>query len=326
MDLRVRTWQELVDELGSRHHAEEALREGEVWRVLHGVYAPRALADTPSTRWAAARVVLPDHVVPSHWTALWALGLDVLPRDRTGRDLLDVLVPRGLHLEPRPGLRPHSALVTDEDLVEVGGLLVVSAARAFVDVARGFGVIEGVACGDAALRAGATTVDRIDEAVDRAAGLKGVVAAREAVPLLDGRSESLMESRFRVDLVLEGGLRMHPQVDLYSEDGEHRGRADLFLDGVVLEYDGRKERLEKERFVSDRRRQGGLADLGVEIRRVTGGDYYKTTPAYRLAMVLRALDVARRRTDARWCLGPDTLRAPRLRPLPTVAQRKAQAA
>jgi hypothetical protein len=326
MALEVLTWQQLVQELGSPHLAREAVREQGWWRVLHDAYAPAGLPDGPSTRLAAARLVLPDDVVLSHWSALWLLGLDVLPRDREGIDLIDLVVPRGRHLERRPGLRPHSALVSDEELVDVGQVLAVSAARACVDVARDFGVIEGVACGDAGLRSGATTPDAIVESVERAAGLRGVVAARQVVPLLDGRSESLMESRVRADFVITGGIRMQPQVDLYDEDGQHCGRGDLFLDGVVVEYDGRAERLQKSRFVGDRRRQGGLSDLGLEIRQLTSEDYYLRTPAYRLGVLLRALAKARARTDGTWRFGPDTLRPPSLRPLPTRAERARRSA
>lgn len=273
MELTVLTWSELVDEIGTPHLAREAL-EGQAWRrVMRDAYAPAEMPDDPETRLAAARKVLPDDVVLSHWAALWVLGCDVLPRGRDGLDVIDVLVPRGRHLTARPGLRPHSALVPDHELVEVGGVLVVSATRAPVDVSRDFGVVEGVACGDAALRSGAATLDGIAASVDGAAGLRGVVAARQALPLLNGRSESLMESRVRVSYVLEGDIHMEPQVDLYDSDGVHRGRADLYLKGVVVEYDGRAERLEKVKFVGDRRRQGGLSDLGLEIRQVTSDDY-----------------------------------------------------
>ena len=320
MDAEVLSWLALVAERGSEEKARRAVADGDVRRVLRGAYVPSEVPDDLATRAAALRLVLPDDVVLSHWAALWVLGLDVLPRDTEGRDLLDVIIPRGRHLELRPGLlRPHSALVPDEEVCEVEGLLAVSAARAFVDVARSFGLVEGVACADAALRNGATTRALLCAAVDRAEGLRWVTRARTALQHLEPRSESLMESRLRVGFVLAGGPRMAAQVDLYDDSGRHRGRADLYLDGVAVEYDGRAQRLLRDAFVGDRRRGNDLSDLAVEVRRFTADDYYRSSPAARLEVLQRALALAAGRSRPRLCSGPDTLRPGRLRPLPTRA-------
>ncbi len=190
-------WPELVAFAGTADKARLRVRDGIYRRVLRNASVLADVPDTPDTRLAALHRVVPPHVVLSHCTALWALGLDVLPRDADQVDLLDLTTARGLRLAPRPGVR-------------------------------------------------------IDAAVDRAGGLRWVSRAREAVPHLEARSESLMESRLRVGFVLAGGPRMHAQVDLYDEERRHRGRADLFLDGVAVEYDGRAERLLRERFGGDR--------------------------------------------------------------------------
>lgn len=312
----VLTWPELAESCGTPDAARAALARGDVRRVLHGAYVRAAVPDDPTTRIAALGRVLPDDVALSHWTALWALGLDVLPRGRDQVERLDVTVPRSRHLATRPGVRAHCALLPDEELCEVGGLLVVSAARAFVDVARAFGLVEGVAAGDAALRSGATTLTLVDEAVCRARGLRHVTRARAAVRHLEPRSESLMESRIRVGFVLAGGPRMEAQRDLYDEDGRHRGRADLFLDGVVVEYDGRDSRLDRGRFAHDRRRGNDLANLALEVRRFSADDYYRRTSRERLLELERALALAAERRP-RWVFGPDTLPRPWLRPPPT---------
>lgn len=326
MAIEVLSWCEVVAVCGSRERARRMVREGVYRKVFHDAYVLSDVPDDVHTRAAALRKVLPEDVALSHWGALWALGLDVLPRDKQGVDILDVTVTRGRHLLARPGVRPHCALVTDEELCDIEGLLVVSAARAFVDVARSLGVVEGVACGDAALRAGATTMELIEEAVERAGALRWVTRAREAVPHLEPRSESLMESRLRVGFVLEGGPRMHAQLDLYDDVGAHRGRGDLFLDGVLVEYDGREERLKREKFTHDRRRGNSVADLEVEVRRFSADDYYKTSAVVRLDTLRRALAIARGRTRPRLRFGSDTLPRPKLRPLPTRADRLARAA
>lgn len=312
------TWQQLVREAGSRRVAERLVREGRWWRVVRGAYAPVELPDDLRTRAAALRAVLPDGALPSRRTALWLLGLDVL------RDRLDVSVGRGRALLDRPGLRVTSCDLPVEDLVLVDGVLCLSAARAFADVAREESLVEAVVLGDAVLRSGAATEQSLVEAVERAAGLRGVVRARTALPHLEPRSESPMESRFRMRLVLGGVPRPQAQFDVYDDAG-HVGRGDLHLRGVVLEYDGRAARLDKEVFVAERRRQTRIAETGLELRRFTSADVYERPAAAVCAEVLRAVEQAAQRDRSRLRTGPDTLRRPFLVPLPTLAEQRSAA-
>ena len=319
VDIEVLTWPELVRRLDGPSPARRALAEGTWWRVLRNAYVDSVHADVPQTRLAAARAVLPAGVALSHRSALWSLGLDVLDADQ----VLDITVPRGRHLEPRPGLRPHTAALPDHELCERAGLLIVSAARAFVDVARRESLVEAVAVGDAVLRSGAATSEQLEISMAGATGLRRVVAARRVLPHLESRSESLMESRLRMKLVLGGLPRPEAQFDVYDDRGVHCGRGDLRIDGVLLEYDGREARLKKSRFISDRRRRSRISDVGFEIREFTATDVYQRTDADVCAEVQRALAQAAPRDRSRFRTGPDTLRPPRLRPLPTLADRAA---
>lgn len=318
----VLTWSELTDACGTPDAARAAVARGDYRRVLHDAYVARDIPDGAATRVAALGRVLPADVALSHWSALWALGLEVLPRDRSGVELLDVTVPRGRHLEHRSGLRPHCALLPADELCEHEGLLIVSPARAFVDVCRSEGLVEGVAAGDAALRAGVMTGPLADAAVAAAAGLRNVTVARRALRHLEPRSESLMESRLRVGFVVGGGPRMEAQRDLYDEDGAHRGRADLFLRGVAVEYDGRASRLQRVRFTHDRRRGNAFADLALEVRRFTAEDYYRLPPRQLARQLERALAMAAERRP-RYVFGPDTLPPPKRTPPATLADRAA---
>ena len=307
------TWPQLVTFAGSRRKAQQLLAEGSWWRVLRGAYAPVELPDDLATRAAAVRLLLPPDAVASGRTALWLLGLDVLG----GR--LDLAVPRGRHLLDRAGVRVRSAALPDEELVMVDGILAVSSARAFVDVAREESLVEAVVVGDALLRSGAATGEQLHLAVERAAGLRGVVAARSVLPHLEPRTESPMESRFRMRLVLGGVPRPDAQFDVYDDEG-HVGRTDFHLRGVVLEYDGRAERLKKDVFVRERRRQTRIAETGLEVRRFTSDDVFVRPAAAVCAEVARAVTQAGGRDRSRLRRGPDTLRRPRLRPLPTLAE------
>ncbi len=127
-----------------------------------------------------------------------------------------------------------------------------------------------------------------------------------------------MESRMRMRLVLAGLPRPDAQFDVYDDDG-HAGRSDLYLPGVVFEYDGREERLLKPVFVRERRRQNRLADTGLEIRRFTSHDYYVRPAASVCADAWRALRLAEGRDRSHLRTGPDTLRVPKLTPLSTRA-------
>ena len=113
----------------------------------------------------------------------------------------------------------------------------VSAARAVVDVARQEALVEA--------------------------------AARVCVQHVEPRSESPMETRLRVKRVVAGLRGLEVQRDLYDEHG-HVGRGDLYVDGVVVEFDGRAARLDPAVFVAERRRQVRIAELGLELRRYTG--------------------------------------------------------
>lgn len=284
-------------------------------RVLHGAYVHAAEdVASPLVRAAAVRAVLPPDAVLSHRSALWVLGEDVLLGG-----LLDVTCPRGRHLRAVPGLRVFSAALPDRDLVGVGGLLAVSASRAVVDVARREGLAAAVAFGDRALRTGAAVLPDVLRVLDEAAELRGVRRARVAVGLLDGRSESWKESELRVALWL-GGLRgLDVQLDVWTASA-HVGRADLHLDGAWLEYDGRKERLLQDRFVDDRRRQTRIAEAGYQLRRFTSADVPHRSPADLAAEVRRAVVLAARGDRSSLVPGRDTLRPPRLSPLPTLAE------
>lgn len=305
-------WQELVRRAGSPARARRWVREGLWWRVFRHVYAPCTVDDGRELRAAALRLALPDGVALSHRAALWVLGLDVLGAG------LDVTAPRGRRVKARPGVVPHTAALPDHELCEVGGLLVVSAARAVVDVARAEPLVEAVAVGDAVLRAGAATAEQVAAAVEDAFGLRGVLRARAVLPHLEPRSETPMESRLRMRFVLGGIEGIEVQTDFYDDEG-HLARSDLHVRGVLVEYDGREARLDKDVFVRERRRQNRIAAAGLELRRFTAADYYVRPAAVVCAELAAAVAAAHGGERSRARRGPDTLRPPRLRPLATLA-------
>lgn len=308
MTTEIRTWPELVATAGSPAKARVLVQHREWWQVCRGAYAPWHHGDGPEVRLAALRRLLPPGVAVSHRSALWLLGLDVLGGH------LDVTAPRGRSVRARAGLRTHIAQLGDEELCLLDGLLTVSAARAVVDVARSEALVEAVAVVDAVLRAGHATVPGLLASLDAAAGLRGVRTARAAVGHAEPRSESPQESRLRMQLVLGGVPRPVAQHDVYGPSG-HVGRADLWLDGLVLEFDGREVHLEPGVFAQERRRQARLLELGLEVRRFTAADLFRRSRADLCAEVHRAVEQAAGRSRPLLRSGPDTLPAPRCRPV-----------
>lgn len=262
------------------------------------------------------RHVLPPCVVVCGRTALWLHGLELLHDEHVP----EVLLPRGVNLRRKEGLHVRSALTPAEELVDLGGLLVVSPARAVVDVARSEGLHESVGVADAAVRSGLATPGLIADSLERAAGLRHVRRARLVLDHLEPRSESVMESRLRMVMV-DGGLpRPEAQVDFYDEAGMHLGRADLAVDGAVFEYDGFAVHDRRAAFVRDRRRGNALSSAGLEVRRFTADDVLRR-PGFVVATARQAVEVARGRVVSA-VRGPDTLRPPRLAVPGTVADRR----
>lgn len=304
------TWRELCEQAGSPGLARALIECKQVWRVLRGVYVGAEHPDGPQVRLAALERILPPDVALTGRAALWALGLDVLPLSQ----VLDIALPRGRNLRPQAGLAYRSLRVDDSELFELGTLLVVSPAKVVVDVARNEPLMEAVALGDAALRAGVTDLDLIELSLARAGGLRGIVAARELPQHLEPRAESLMESRLRMICVLGGLPRPEAQVDLYTRNGQHVGRTDLYLNGVALQYDGFDPHTQDKRvFSKDRSQRNSFDEIGVVARHFTSDDIYRKPWSALLGTVRRALTEARsrQRTAMR---GPDTLRAPQQQP------------
>jgi hypothetical protein len=316
MAIEVLSRKELVRRAGNEAKARLLVREGAWRKVFRDAYVAAHVPDDTSTRVAALRAVLPSDVAVSHRTALWLYGCDVLG------SAVQFTVPRGRHLVRREGFEPWSALLPGHELCEVGGLLVVSAARAVVDVARRDELVEAVVVADVALRRGVTSAALLTRAVEDARGLRYVEKARTMLPHVEPRSESHMETRLRMRLVLGGVPRPEAQWDVYTDEG-HLGRADLFVEGVLIEYDGRAARLNKEVFVADRRRASRLLDTGLELRRFTSADYYRRPAPAVCADVFRALELARGKSFPSLRTGPDTLPRPKRRPWPTRAQLRA---
>jgi hypothetical protein len=124
----------------------------------------------------------------------------------------------------------------------IDGLRITTAAETLLACARDLGILDLVIMGDSALRLGHCTIADLQLIAGR--HRRGAPLLRQAIPLLDARSESPWESVMRV-LHRAAGITVAPQHEVYDERGRFVARGDLWLVGTrrLHEYDGAVHRL-----------------------------------------------------------------------------------
>jgi hypothetical protein len=274
-------------------------------------WSPSAAPLDPIVRIQAVSAAMPAGAALGGWAALRWLGVARLD-GRTGPGA-DLELPVQVCLGPVGRMRRQRGIVLDRstildaDLAERDGVLVTSAARSCLDVARRLGVEEGLVATDAALQAGATTSTELSESVARLAGIRGVPQARLVVTLADGGAESAPESRLRYVWIVEAGLPS-PLVnpDVLTLSGFFVARTDL-LDpdaGMVGEYDGAAHR-ELDRHTADNVREEDIEDLGLQVVRATSIDLWpERRRLVRRLQTTHARVLTRDRSRDHWLVRP----------------------
>ncbi|MFC9432537.1 hypothetical protein [Nocardia sp. NPDC057030] len=132
----------------------------------------------------------------------------------------------------------HAAQLEPDEITLVNGLRVTTVPRTVVDIARSAGFEPAVAIGDSALRQGHTTVGELREQVMRRR--RGWRLATRVIEFLDGRSESVGESRSRVLLQRAGLPEPELQARIFTDDEICVARVDFLFAGmgVIGEFDG----------------------------------------------------------------------------------------
>ena len=242
-------------------------RAGELSVLRPGFYVPTTLmheASPTERHFLLARSYLmsaPADEVLSHVSAAIAWGFDVwkLPLDK-------VHMTHGLDYasKRRPLRILHGTTLDPAERTTVNGYPVTTAARTVVDIARTSSVDRSVCVGDSALRSGHTDSDALAHAVESARFRTGIAAARRAVSLMNGRSESVGESRSRV--LFETLPLPTPLLNQWVHDGAGRfvGRVDfMFWElGVIGEFDGESKYDSKRVLLDEKYREDRLRELG----------------------------------------------------------------
>jgi hypothetical protein len=242
-------------------------RPGAGWSSLaHGVHVRAEMADDLATGLLARQLVLPFWSSFTGPTAAQLRGW-WLPPLPSGLPLF-VASGRSDRID-RPGLRVcrHDVLQT---WVMVDNIRTSMPAETVLACARELGLLDVVLIGDGALHSADVTREQLVE-VSRLRR-RGSPLLRRALPLMDGRSESIYETLLRIlHVVCE--VRVEPQRAVTDSEGEVIARGDLWLTGTRMlhEYDG-GDHLTPARQRRDLRRQRRLILAGFERRGYTAVD------------------------------------------------------
>jgi AbiEi antitoxin C-terminal domain len=240
--------------------------------MLYEVHCAATLEDSIGLRSAAAAKILPPGAVVSGSAAAWVLGVDV--RHRTDEPLT-VTYPRSNGTSSRRGILVRHALLPDSDLIEVGGVPVTTPLRTAFDLARQPNLIEDVVALDALLQARLITRESFAAYVEDHPRWRGVRLAARALALAEPATESPMESRLRMVIVIPGLPPPEPQIARCSTTGEEIARIDLGHRDARkgYEYDGRDHAAS---YSADSRRRNAIwYDFGWDLRHYGSADVYR---------------------------------------------------
>jgi very-short-patch-repair endonuclease len=160
------------------------------------------------------------------------------------------------------------------DLTTRCGLPLTTPLRTCFDLIRRPPLVEAVVAADAILHAGLGTQDGLQTYIEARAPAPAVRQAREVASVAEPRTESPMESRLRMVLILGGLPRPRVQEALVDPTGRVVARLDLAYPTARLgiEYDGATHR---ETLAEDNRRQNLLlCEFGLTLLRYTALDVY----------------------------------------------------
>lgn len=231
--------------------------------------AINALSETTEDwkrRLTEAQRRLPAGAVFSGRTAAWLHGIDVPPCVP-----IDITVPSPARVSTRSGMALHRRMLLDGDVVLAKGLPVVRIERALTEICRRLSLTESVAVLDGALHNRCVRISDLQSWMAAHPRFYGIPSMRRALGFVEPATESPMESRLRMALVLGGLPRPRAQVSIHDRWGRFVGRPDLYYEDARLgiEYDGA---IHRGSLAEDDRRQNKLLNEGVRLLRFTASD------------------------------------------------------
>ncbi|HEY3925614.1 MAG TPA: type IV toxin-antitoxin system AbiEi family antitoxin domain-containing protein [Acidothermaceae bacterium] len=277
------------------------------WLVLRrGVYCDVALAERAEPVWlhaTAALLVMTAGSAISHETAGTLCELPVgkwhagLPTAAPQSPMIYLTHPPSSRHARRghPGVIERVAALPPSHLAYFQGILMTTAARTVLDLARVRPYAEGVAIADAALHLGITTTAQLVAVRDACRSWPGINRAAKVIEFADAATESPLESRSRVAFALGELPTPVLQAVVLLRNGR-RARVDFLWAQwrVIGEADGRLKIQRPEDLWAEKLREDALRELGYEVVRWTW-DEIVNRPEIVVARILRAAARARLR-------------------------------
>lgn len=248
---------------------------------------PSDAAGLHRLRLAATLLLYPD-AQPCGVSVLASRGIDIWGADLSRVDLVrnvssEVLTALCRIRPPSPLVRPvlttqaHSDPASGRGEGPTGIALSEEAwvAAAVVQTALDHGALPGIVSADDAIQDMVTSVEAIAATAETVSHWPGAGRVRTMLALVDGRSQSVGESRLRVMLTI-AGLRLIPQFPISEEGADHPfAFADLLVDGtnLLLEFDGRVKYGEGEGALwREKKREDRVRRQGYRMERVIWAD------------------------------------------------------
>ena len=263
----------------SRHQLARAHQAGVLVRVARGIYSPQALPARGQHLLSGGSVDLgylaevrafttAYRCVAARRTAavLWRFDLLVEPTE------VEVDVPasrwsspaevQAVRRPPRPtvGLR----------IAGLDPVRATSAVQTVIDCALELPLLEAVVVADSAMRRKTVQLTDLRAAADQLRGTPGAARVRQVLALSDPRSGSVLETAFRV-LVMLAGLPRPSSQFVIRNDRAFVARVDFCWEDLrlVVEVDGRQWHDPADRRANDRVRDNTLERLSWRVLRFT---------------------------------------------------------
>ncbi|HSE55724.1 MAG TPA: hypothetical protein VLB03_08315 [Nocardioidaceae bacterium] len=228
------TYADLCRDGMNRSQIERAVADGQLQRVLRGIYAPGDVTLSTRVRAKAITLASPPGIVVVRRTAAWLRGIDVMPPGVQGNQMpLEIAVAPHETPPRRSGLRGFRTSLPPSDLVVIDGVATTTDLRTAIDCGRFLPRLEAVAAVDAFLHAGRVDRDALWARAALLAGLRNSALLRDVVEVSDAGGASAGESWTRVRIVDAGLPRPQTQI---AVGAQRAGWAQAYLDMGYLAY------------------------------------------------------------------------------------------
>lgn len=237
-------------------------------RGIYGLPEDGLSQEQRHLRLARGGLLLYPDAALSHLSAVLAHGLPVIAPTLQRVTLVRPQKQEVLTQSFRIRRARHETVDTDT------GAAVVPA-QAVVHFTLDAGMVAGVVAADRALHTRLVDQATLQEVAATVAGWPRSGRVSAMLAMVDGRSESVGESRLRIHL-RAAGIPVVPQVNILDRDGGFEARVDFLVEGtnVIVEFDGKVKYTDggSDALFAEKRREDELRRLGYTVIRVIWAD------------------------------------------------------